>query len=62
VFPLVTLVTAAGILSLGLAVLTSWALMMILLLIVGSGTEPDHLQRQIPPRLQPVAHPTQSKR
>jgi hypothetical protein len=53
-FPLVALATAAGVLSLGLAVLTSWALMTAFLLILeaemeGTGRRPqtvsniDHL-------------------
>jgi hypothetical protein len=38
-FPLVALATAAGLLSLGLAVLTSWALMTTFLHILETETE-----------------------
>jgi hypothetical protein len=44
VLPLVALATVAGIISLGLAVLASWAVLTIFLLILEAGAEAHDLQ------------------
>jgi hypothetical protein len=47
VFPVVALVTAAGILSIGLAVLTSWAVLNMFLLILEADREAQVRQPQV---------------
>jgi hypothetical protein len=54
VLPLVVLMTAAGILSLGLAVIASWAALTILLLILELETKAYNLKSRAAHRLHPT--------